>query len=1016
MSSCPKKRAAPKKSTSKKPAHKAAATPQTGHAAAQPRGSGPTLADRISTAPQLVDAKAARARVASWLAELPRDAARPVASLLAAYPTVNALIESLSESTPYLWELASREPERLLRIMGADPERHFAALMADSGEAIAAAADDAAAMRLLRRTKAEAGLLIALADIGGVWPVMKAARALSDLADTAVDAAAGFVLAEAARAGRLNPKDKARPQVGSGYIVIAMGKLGGRELNYSSDIDLIVFYDGATPVLPEDAEPAPLFVKLTQRLVKLLQERTADGYVFRTDLRLRPDPASTAIAISTAAAIDYYESVGQNWERAAMIKARACAGDIVAGAALLNDLTPFVWRKYLDFAAVADIHAMKRQINAYRGYGETAVEGHNIKIGRGGIREIEFFAQTQQLIAGGRSPHLRDRDTLTTLDKLCADRWIDQGTRDDMKASYCFLRKVEHRLQMINDEQTQVLPTDREGVERFARFLGYANRDAFAEVLVGHLDKVQRHYARLFETAPAGPELSALTFPRDADDHKTLDRLADLGYRKPLEASARVRHWLAGGYRSLKSEVARDQLQELLPALLEHLARTDNPDATLILFDDFLANLHAATRLLSLLRQIPDLIALIALVLGIAPRLADTLARYPQVMDALVDPSFFGALPDDAELGQRLDAALSQSRHDEDLLERIRMFGLEYMFLIGVRILSGTVTARQAGEAFARLAEAVIRAVHRAITANFAATHGRVRGEETAVLAMGKLGGYEMTASSDLDLILVYDFTGAHPESDGARPLYGAQYFARLTQRLINALTAQTNYGALYQVDMRLRPSGRAGPLATQIEGFANYQETEAWTWEHMALTRARVISAPHVFRTRVEKVIRDTLRRPRDAALIAGDVVEMRAAIAKEKGDAERWDLKYAAGGLIDIEFIAQYLQLVHAHQRPEILDTSTARVLDKAWQLRVLPVEDAEVLRPAVQLYHDVTQILRLCLPGRFDPKTAGAGLLRLLARAADVPDFAALDATLIETQAKVRASFVRILGKAP
>jgi len=283
------------------------------------------------------------------------------------------------------------------------------------------------------------------------------------------------------------------------------------------------------------------------------------------------------------------------------------------------------------------------------------------------------------------------------------------------------------------------------------------------------------------------------------------------------------------------------------------------------------------------------------------------------------------------------------------------------------------------------------------------------------VLAMGKLGGYEMTATSDLDLILIYNFESAQPESDGPRPLYGAQYFARLTQRLINALTAQTNYGALYQVDMRLRPSGRAGPLATNIEAFAGYQENEAWTWEHMALTRARVVSASAPFHARVEGVIHDVLRRPRDPVLIAGDVAEMRAAVAKEKGDGGRWDLKYAAGGLIDIEFIAQYLQLVHAHQLPEILDTSTARVLDKARALRVLPVEDAEVLRPAVQLYHDLTQILRLCLTETFDPKTAGADLLQLLARAADVPDFAALEATLIETQTKVRASFERILGQA-
>jgi [glutamine synthetase] adenylyltransferase / [glutamine synthetase]-adenylyl-L-tyrosine phosphorylase len=1004
-----------KKAAGKKVVRKPAVGAKARGVGAPQTGGGAPLAGRIVTAPKLIEPKVARVRVSEWLAGLPAAEAKPLKARLAAHPTVNTLLESMAESSPYLWELASREPERLLRLLDCDPDRHLTTLLADTGRAVASTADEAEAMHLLRRMKSEAGLLIALADIGGAWPVMRATRALTDLADTAVGAAARFVLAGAVRAGRLMPKDNAQPQDGSGYIVLAMGKMGAFELNYSSDIDLIVFYDPAAPALPKDAAPASLFVRLTQRLVKLLQERTADGYVFRTDLRLRPDPASTAIAISTAAAMSYYESVGQNWERAAMIKARACAGDIAAGEAILNDLSPFVWRKYLDFAAVADVHAMKRQINAYRGHGEIAVEGHNIKLGRGGIREIEFFAQTQQLIAGGRNPALRDRDTLTTLDKLSDDRWIDEAARDVMKEAYCFLRTVEHRLQMVNDEQTQTLPAGREDLERFARFLGFADRDAFAKVLVGHLDKVQRHYARLFEKTP-GADQPALVFPSDADDHKTLDRLAELGFRSPLEASSIVRHWLAGAHRSLKGEAARSHLQELVPVLLEHLARTDNSGASLVLFDHFLANLLGAARLLSLLQQKPDLIALITLVLGIAPRLADTLARNPQVMDALVDPSFFGSLPDDAELGRRLNAELAQSRYDEDLLERIRMFGLEYMFLIGVRILSGTVTARQAGEAFARLADAVIRAVHRAVADNFAATYGHMRGEETAVLAMGKLGGREMTATSDLDMIMVYDFDEQHAESNGERPLYGTQYFARLTQRLINALTAQTNYGALYQVDMRLRPSGRAGPLATQIGGFTSYQETEAWTWEHMALTRARVVSASSAFGARVERVISDILRRPRDGELIAGDVVEMRGAIAKEKGDRERWDLKYAAGGLIDIEFIAQYLQLVHAHRLPDILDTSTARVLDKAWQLRVLAVEDAEILRPAVRLYQDLTQILRLCLAGPFDAKTAGAGLLRLLARAADVPDFATLDATLIEAQTKVRASFVRVLGKTP
>jgi glutamate-ammonia-ligase adenylyltransferase len=976
---------------------------------------GGSLAGRIATAPLLIEPDAAKARLSEWLAGLPEAEAKPMRALLAAHPVVQTLLESLSESSPFLWELVTAAPGRLLALMADAPETHLDELLARSGAAAAQTEDIDEAMRILRRMKAEAALLIALADIGGVWPVMRATRALTDLADTAVDAAVRFALAEAARAGRFNPRDKAQPQRDSGYIVLAMGKMGGIELNYSSDIDLIVFFDPDSAALPDGAEAARVFVRITQRVVKLLQEHTGDGYVFRTDLRLRPDPASTGIAISTHAAMAYYESVGQNWERAMLIKGRACAGDIAAGEAILNELAPFVWRKYLDFAAVADVHAMKRQINAFRGHGEIAVEGHNIKLGRGGIREIEFFAQTQQLIAGGRNPHLRDRDTLITLDKLCDDGWIDAAARDAMKAAYCFLRTVEHRLQMVNDEQTQLLPAARAGLERFARFLGCANRDAFAEVLVAHLEAVQSHYARLFEKVPDG-DGPTLAFPADTDDPQTLVRLSELGFRSPLETSSIVRRWLAGEHRSLNGEAARSQLTALLPILLEHIGRTDNPAATLVLFDHFLANLHGAPLLLSLLRQKPDLIALIALVLGIAPRLADILARHPQVMDALVDPSFFGVLPDDEELQRRLDAALAQSRYDEDLLERIRMFGLEYMFLIGVRILSGTLTARLAGEAFARLADAVIRAVHRAVSENFTAAYGHMRAEETAVLAMGKLGGREMTAASDLDLILCYDFDGEHPESTGKRVLYGAQYFARLTQRLINALTAQTNYGALYEVDMRLRPSGQAGPLATQLGSFTHYQENEAWTWEHMALTRARVVSASPAFRARVEGVISDILRRPRDAEQIAGDVVEMRTAIAREKGDSNPWDFKYAAGGLVDLEFIAQYLQLVHAHSHPEILDTSTAGVLDKARQLRLVSVEDAEVLRPAAQLYHDLTQILRLCLAGPFDAKTAGPGLLRLLTRAADVPDFATLDVTLIETQKRVRESFVRILGKAP
>jgi glutamate-ammonia-ligase adenylyltransferase len=969
------------------------------------------LARRIATAPYLSAPEDARRRVDAWLAEIDGAVSAPLRRLFADNPKADALILGVADGSSWLWDLVRADPAGFATLLAADPDSHFDAIL-DRAADIGRMEDEAEVMRALRRMRAEAALLMALADIGGAWPVMRVTAALTALADAAVGAAVRHLLARGAR--QLAHADSEQPERASGYIVLAMGKMGAHELNFSSDIDLIVFYDPAA--LAEDTEPAPFYVRLTRGLVKLLQERTPDGYVFRTDLRLRPDPASTQIAVSTAAALDYYESLGRNWERAAFIKARPCAGDIEAGEKLLGEMSPFIWRKYLDFAAVADIHDMKRQIHAYRGHGEIAVEGHNVKLGRGGIREIEFFVQTQQLIAGGRHPELRGRETLAMLSVLADGEWIGKEAQTQLGAAYEFLRTVEHRLQMVADEQTHTLPGDREGLERFARFLGFPDRDAFAETLLTHLRNVQRHYATLFESAPAAEARArALAFPADADDRETLDKLTAMGFRQPLEASARVRHWLAGDYRSLRGEFARTQLAELVPLLLTHFARSASPDAAILAFDRFVAGLHGAGRLFSLLRQNPDMIALIALVLGTAPRLADSLAQFPDVMDAIVDPSFFGALPEESELKAVLDRSLEQAGAYEDFLDRIRIFAQEQMFLIGTRVLSGTVSAEQAGEAFARLADTLVRSLHGAVEGDFVQKHGRVPGGETAIVALGKLGGREMTATSDLDLIVIYDYDEEHPDSGGERPLHGTQYFTRLTQRVINALTAQTNYGVLYQVDMRLRPSGRSGPVATRIDSFASYQETEAWTWEHMALTRARVVSASPAFAARIEEVIRAVLCVPRDRDLIAGDVAEMRQAIAKEKGEHERWDLKYAAGGLIDIEFIAQYLQLVHAAETPDILDFSTTRVLDKAWRLGLLTTEHAEVLRPAVRLYHNLTQILRLCLPGTFDPAQAGPGLCSLLARAADVPDFATLDAFITETQAKVRRTLVQILGRA-
>jgi glutamate-ammonia-ligase adenylyltransferase len=956
-------------------------------------------------------------RLADWLTDLAAGQMAAIDGLVARFPLAKTILLGIAEASPYLFDLVRADSARAIRLLECEPETHLTQLIENARRDVAAASAEADVMQLLRRMKAEAALLIALCDIGGVWPVMRVTAALTDVAVASVQAALRFVLRQEAARGRLSPPNLETPEDNSGLIVLAMGKMGAGELNYSSDIDLIVFFDPAAPTLAPDIEPQPFFVRVTQALARLLQQRSGDGYVFRVDLRLRPDPASTQVAMSTESALHYYEREGRTWERAAMIKARPCAGDAKAGEALVAEIAPFVWRKHLDFAALADVHDMKRQMQTFRGQSEIAVEGHNVKIGRGGIREIEFFAQTQQLIAGGRHPQLRVRPTLEALDVLASSDWITFEARDELAAAYVFLRRVEHRLQMVADEQTHTLPDEVEAVERFARFFGYDNRAAFASDLLGHLHIVQGHYGKLFEGDPTGTaKLPDVDYRAGAEDARLLEHLARLGFKKPIMVAQTLRHWMAGDYRVFRLESTRNAFVEFVPTLIDGLAHAEEPDDAVAAFDRLLGALQRGGRLISLLSQNRDLVALVALILGAAPRLGDMLARQPQIMDGLIDPRFFGAMPDQRELSARLAATLADANSYEEFLDRLRLFGQESLFLIGTRILSGTVSAQQASVAFADVAEGIVHTVHGLVTDRFAAQHGRIKGQQTAILAMGRLGSREMTASSDLDLILLYDFHDEDPDSDGARSLHGAHYFARFTQRLISAFTTRTNYGVLYDVDMRLRPSGRAGPVASHIKSFAEYQEREAWTWEHMALTRARVISASSGFRAEIERIIRGVLTRSRDAAAVGVDVAEMRRAVALEKGEDDVWDLKYAAGGMVDIDFIAQYLQLVHAAEKPDILDVSTLHVLDNAARLGVLPQSAAEVLRSATRLYHDLTQILRLCVSDRFKPETSGEDLQRILARAGDAPDFSSLEARVRETQSEVRAVFREIVEGRP
>lgn len=974
-------------------------------------GSG-ILADRIRAIP-LDDADGSgRREVESLRAEIGTHAEFASLAGSLANDRLASFFSGVIAGSPYLKALMLRNPARLQRILAADPAIHFNEMTEGLHRDMSGATEMAAAMRLVRAYKAEVALLVALADLGEVWPVMTVTETLTRCADAAVQTSVDFLFRVAGGRGDI-ALDPGGGSANTGYIVLGMGKYGAGELNYSSDIDLIVFYDLSRARLKKSIEPSPFFVRITRDLVRLLDERTADGYVFRTDLRLRPDAGATQVALSTDAAMIYYESFGQNWERAALIKARPVAGDREAGVQLLSELSPFIWRRYLDYAAIADIHAMKRQIHAFRGFGSIGVAGHNVKLGPGGIREIEFFAQTQQLIAGGRQPDLRVQRTLDALICLEARNWIRPEVRADLSQAYLDLRRIEHRVQMVADEQTHELPTDDAALQRLARFAGFSSLEDFTRSYTATLERVQQHYCELFENAP---ELTGdganLVFAGERDDPDTVTHLKQLGFSQPSEVLATVRGWHHGRYPAVRSARARELLTEVQASLISALAETADPALAFTGFDRFLAALPGSVQLFSLLKANPGLLRLVSDIMGTAPRLARVLAKRPRLLDAVIDPRAMAAMPAAAEIDAAIAAEVASARDQQDVLDRMRVVGSEQSFLIGVKILSGAINAGQAGGAYALLADRLISALHRVVGADLERAHGTVPGGGAAVIAMGKLGGREMTASSDLDLIVVYDFDEAAAQSNGERPLAPSQYYARFTQRLVTALTAPTAEGTLYEVDLRLRPSGQKGPVATQLSGFVDYQINEAWTWEHLALTRARVVSGSPALREKVEEAIRATLLHPRDRGKVAADVRDMRARIAAEKGTDNIWDLKQVRGGLVDLEFIAQYLQLVHAARYPGVLDQNTCSAFQKLGATGCLEAGEAEALIASTRLVHDLTQVFRLCQDGTFDPAAASKGLKELAARAGDCPSFEALELKLKEVLEATYDRFERLV----
>ena len=923
-----------------------------------------------------------------------------------------AVLAAVFGNSPFLARLALREHLLMPPLLadGSDPAVADALLLALSA---ADAQSEAEAMARLRIAKRRAALAIALADIAGHWALERVTRALTEFADACVKGALRFTLKAAGVRAEMAERDGAILEETTGLTVLAMGKYGATELNYSSDIDLVVFYDPARFPFRKRDDARGAAVDIVRGVVKLLTEITSDGYVFRVDLRLRPDAGATQVAISTDAAESYYEGMGQNWERAAFIKARACAGDPATGERFLKAIEPFIWRRNLDYAAIEDIHSIKRQIHAHGGHGAIAVAGHNIKLGRGGIREIEFFAQTQQLILGGRMPALRQCRTVDALDALCARGLVSPSTTADLKHAYRFLRTLEHRLQMIEDEQTHTIPKSAEGIAHVACFMGYPDSDTFGAALIEQLETVQDHYARLFEREQ---ELTAsegnLVFTGVEEDPETIKTLQKLGFRDAAHVSAAIRGWHHGRIRATRSARARELLTKLVPALLPALAATADPDTAFAQFDRFLTNLPAGVQLFSQFLARPEFLRLVATIVGSAPRLAEHLSRAPATLDALIDADFLHTLPSRAALDSALSDQLARASDYEGALDAARRFAKEQIFRVGVQVIESTAKPDQAGPALANIAEAVIAGLLPVVEDELAETAGRMPGGRFAVVAMGKLGGREMTAGSDLDLIFVYDVPPDVEASDGARPLPVIVYYARLAQRFISALTTLTAAGGLYEVDMRLRPTGNKGPVAVSIASFQRYHADESWTWERLALTRARVIHAPQSFALRIEGAIRTTLTAQTAPDKIVADARDMRDKLAAQFPGKNRWDLKFAPGGLVDIEFVAQTLQLCAAPAHPVVLATNTIDALKKLEAVGALSDERARALIAAAQLEHALTQVLRIALDGTLDPDDATPGLKTLLVRATGHESFAALEKHLAHVQTSVRAILDEVL----
>lgn len=873
--------------------------------------------------------------------------------------SVAALLVGTAGSSPYLASLIQKEAAWIAPALD-DP---IGAI--DTELAGCLATPHNVAGERLRQAKRRVALLTGLADLGGVWSLAQVTGALSRFADTACTVAMRAGVAQQIKRGKIPGLNEDDVENAGGMAALAMGKMGANELNYSSDIDLICLFDETRFDTSDFTEARMGFVRATRTMTGLLSDLTGEGYVFRTDLRLRPDPSVTPVCISMEAAERYYESLGRTWERAAYIKARPAAGDLKAGEAFLQSLRPFVWRRHLDFAAIQDAHDMRLAIRQHKGLGgPITLSGHNMKLGRGGIREIEFFTQTRQLIAGGRDPELRMRGTCEGLEGLAAKGWIEPDLAHMLSDHYVTHRTVEHRLQMVRDAQTHSLPTSEPEFDRLAALMDMDTTGLKAD-LNRRLSEVHEATEGFFAPDAVAPSIGV------ALDREVMDR------------------WRS--YPALRSERGAAVFERIKPAIVSQLSQASKPKEALLALDGFLQGLPAGVQLFSLFDANPQLVELLVDIVSVSPALAQYLSRNASVFDAVIGGDFFTDWQGQAALQMSLSAILKAEGDYEAKLDGARRWAKELHFRIGVHLLRGLISAKEAGVQYSDIARAVLGALWPEVVDEFARRYGLPPGRGAVVLGMGSLGAGMLNAGSDLDVIVIYDPDGVDA-SDGKRALATRPYYARLTQAMITALTVPMAQGRLYEVDMRLRPSGSQGPVATSWTSFHDYQRDNAWTWEHLALTRAQVLAGPAVLGGDVETLRRMILENPRDKEAVLNDVADMRARIASSKPPESIWEPKVGGGRMQDIELFAQTGALLSGTNARE-----TSQGLHACVAVGLINDADRQVLQSSYDMCWSLQLASRLLSQDVLKPAEIGHGATRFVCQTMGFDDLVTLETEL-------------------